>query len=58
VNREPEYVAVMFKNSVWTSKITQPFTITKINWLILFKGIVAVYNEDHTKLLKYSIADY
>jgi hypothetical protein len=28
---------MLFKNSVRTSKITQHFTITKINWLMLFK---------------------
>jgi hypothetical protein len=40
---------VIFKNSVRTTKKTQHFTITKINWLTLFKEIVAVYSENHTK---------
>jgi hypothetical protein len=37
------------KNSVRTTKKTQHFTITKINWLTLFKEIIAVYSEKHTK---------
>jgi hypothetical protein len=27
----------------------QHFTITNINWLTLFKEIIAVYTENHTK---------
>jgi hypothetical protein len=42
-------VYVLFKNSVRTSKRTPHFTITKINWLTLFKEIIAVYSENHTK---------
>jgi hypothetical protein len=38
-----------YKNSVRTAKKTQHFTITKINWLTLFKEIIAVYSENHTK---------
>jgi hypothetical protein len=30
-------------------KETQYFTITKINWLMLFPEIIDVYNENHTK---------
>jgi uracil DNA glycosylase len=37
------------KNSVRTAKKTPHFTITKINWLTLFKEIIAVYSENHTK---------
>jgi len=33
---------MLFKNSVRTSKRTPHFTITKINWLMLFKEIIAV----------------
>jgi hypothetical protein len=40
---------MLFKNSVRTSKRTQHFTITKINWLTLFKEIIADYAENHTK---------
>jgi hypothetical protein len=39
---------MLFKNSVRTSKKTPYFTITKINWLMLFKEIIAVYSENHT----------
>jgi len=40
---------MLFKNSVRTSKRTPHFTITKINWLTLFKEIIAVYTENHTE---------
>jgi hypothetical protein len=40
---------MLFKNSVRTSKGTPHFTITKINWLTLFKKIIAVYSEKHKK---------
>jgi hypothetical protein len=40
---------MLFKISVRTSKRTPHFTITKINWLMLFKEIIAVYSEEHTK---------
>jgi hypothetical protein len=36
---------------VRTSKRTPYFTITKINWLILFKEITAVYNAKHMKAI-------
>jgi len=42
---------MLFKYSVRTSKRTPHFTITKINWLTLFKEIIAVYTENHTKLI-------
>jgi hypothetical protein len=40
---------MIFKNPVRTSERTPHFTITKINWLTLFKEIIAVYSENHTK---------
>jgi len=40
---------MLFKNSVRTSKRTPHFTITKINWLTLFKEIIAVYTENRTE---------
>jgi hypothetical protein len=40
---------MLFKNSVRTSKRTPHFTITKINWLTLFKEITAVCSGNHTK---------
>jgi hypothetical protein len=35
-------ISIIFKNSVHTSKKTQHFANTKINWLILFKEIIVV----------------
>jgi hypothetical protein len=43
---------MLFKNPVRTSKRTPHFTVTKINWLMLFKEIIAVYFENHTKNIK------
>jgi hypothetical protein len=40
---------MLFKNSVRTSKRTPHFSITNINWLMLFKEIIAVYTDNHTK---------
>jgi endonuclease V-like protein UPF0215 family len=42
-------VYILFKNPVRTSKRAPNFTITKINWLMLFKEMIAVYSENHTK---------
>jgi hypothetical protein len=50
-------VKIIFKNLVRTAKKTQLFTITKINWLTLFKKIIAVYSENHTKH-KYKMKSY
>jgi hypothetical protein len=38
---------MLFKNPVRTSKRTPHFTVTKINWLTLFKEIIAVYSQNH-----------
>jgi uncharacterized protein YktB (UPF0637 family) len=46
---KPKRVWVIFKNSVRTAKKTPHFTITKINWLTLFKEIIAVYTENYTE---------
>jgi hypothetical protein len=50
---------MLFKNSVRTSKRTPHFTITNINWLMLFKEIIAVYSGGHAKPVntKCSITD-
>jgi hypothetical protein len=40
---------MLFKNSVRTSKRTPHFTITKINWLTLFKEVIGVYIETQTR---------
>jgi hypothetical protein len=52
-------VQIIFKDSVCTSKRTPHFTTTKINWITLFKEIIAVCSEEHTKTIstKYSVAD-
>jgi hypothetical protein len=42
-------VRIIFKYSVLTAKKTLLFTITKINWLTLFKEIIAVCTENHTR---------
>jgi hypothetical protein len=39
-----------FKDSASTAKKTPHFSITKINWLELFREIIAVYSGNHTKL--------
>jgi hypothetical protein len=48
---KPKLIKIVFKNSVRTAKKTPHFTITKINWLTLFKEIIAVHSENHTELL-------
>jgi hypothetical protein len=50
---------MLFKNPVRTSKRTPHFTITKINWLMLFKEIIADYSDNHAKPIntKCSITD-
>jgi hypothetical protein len=45
----PELGVTIFKHSVRTAKKTQPIIITKINQLMLFKEIIAVYCEDVTQ---------
>jgi hypothetical protein len=40
---------MLFKNAVHTAKKTQHFTITKTKWLMLFRKMIAVYSESHTK---------
>jgi hypothetical protein len=35
---------MLFKNPARTSKRTPHFTTTKINWLMLFKEVIATYN--------------
>jgi hypothetical protein len=52
-------VKIVFKNSVRTAKKTQLFTIIKINWLTLFKEIIAVYSENHIQPIntKFSVTN-
>jgi hypothetical protein len=40
---------MLFKNPVRTSKRTPHFTITKINWLTLFKEAITVDSDNHMK---------
>jgi hypothetical protein len=42
---------MLFKNPARTSKRTPHFTIAKINWLTLFKEIIAVYSKSDTKYI-------
>jgi hypothetical protein len=46
---KPHLVYTTFKNLARTSKKTQHFSITKISWLMLFKEIITVRAEIHTK---------
>jgi hypothetical protein len=47
----------ILKDSVRTSKRTQHFTITKINWLTLFKEITAVYTENRMESININCRD-
>jgi hypothetical protein len=49
---KPKLVEIIFKNSVRTSKRTPHFTITKIKLLTLFKEIIALYRQNHTRTTK------
>jgi hypothetical protein len=42
-------VFIIFKHSVLTSKKTQSTTIAKINQLMPFREIIAIYSENHVK---------
>jgi hypothetical protein len=42
---------MLFRNPVRTSKRTPYFTITKFSWLMLFKGIIAVYTEKYELMI-------
>jgi len=50
---------MLFKNSVRTSKRTQHFTITKIDWLTLFKKITTIHSKNKTKHINaiYEVTD-
>jgi hypothetical protein len=41
----------MLKNLVLTAKKTAHLSIAKIKWFMLFKEIIPVYGENHTKPL-------
>jgi hypothetical protein len=42
-------VLIIFKHSVLTSKETQPITITRITWSVLFEEIIVVHTVNHMK---------
>jgi hypothetical protein len=44
-----KFIYIIYNHPVRTAKKTQHFTITQINRLTLFKEIIAVYSENHTK---------
>jgi hypothetical protein len=49
---------MLFKNSVRTSKRTPHFTVTGINWLVLFNEIIAAHSEnDKNTNTKYSVKE-
>jgi hypothetical protein len=48
---------MLFKNPGRTSKRKPHFTIAKINWLMLFKKVIAVYREKHINT-KCSVTDF
>jgi hypothetical protein len=50
-------VYILFKNSIRTSKRTPNFTITKTNWLMLFKEIIGLQREP-CKTNKYKMQHY
>jgi hypothetical protein len=46
---KPKLIYIIYKNSVCTSKRTTHFTIRKIKFLMMFKEIIVVYNENCTE---------
>jgi hypothetical protein len=46
---KPQFVYIIFKDSVRTAKKTLHLTVTKINLLTQFKEIIAVCSGNHTK---------
>jgi hypothetical protein len=56
---KPKLVQIIINNSARSSKKTPHFTITKINWLLLFKKVIVVYSENHAGPIntKYAVTD-
>jgi hypothetical protein len=48
---KPRLVWITLKNLLRCVKITQYICITKVNCLILFSEIIAVYSDNHTKFV-------
>jgi hypothetical protein len=59
LERGHSHVYILINDLVRTAKKAQHFTITKINFLMLFKEVISVYTENHTKTTttKYRITD-
>lgn len=51
-----KFAKIVFNDSVRTEKKTPHFTISKINLLIVFKELIAVYNKNHKKIKKYRLS--
>jgi hypothetical protein len=46
---KPKLIKIIFEHSVCTPKKTQYFSITEVSWWVLFREIINVFSEDHTK---------
>jgi hypothetical protein len=59
INFLKQTLIFIFKNSARTSKRTPHFTITKINGLMPFKEMIAVYNDKQKKPInaRFRVAD-
>jgi hypothetical protein len=42
---------IIFRNSVPTAKKTQHVSIAKTSWLMLFREMIVIYSDNHTKLI-------
>jgi hypothetical protein len=49
---KPKLIYMIYKNSVRTSKRTSYFTITKINWLMLCKGVTVLFRIIQNPLIQ------
>jgi hypothetical protein len=54
----PKRLSSLFKNAVHTSKKTPHFTMTKINWLLLFREIITVYYVNHMRHINKNCSSY
>jgi hypothetical protein len=45
--KKPKITLIIVNKSVLTQKKTQPITIAKINWILLFKELIAVDSESY-----------
>jgi hypothetical protein len=49
---KPTFICIVFKNTACPSDRTPHFIITKINLLMLFKKVIAVYHKKHKKPIR------